>query len=279
MDLQTLQSKARAVRRDIITMTSKAGAGHPGGSLSCTDALVALYFDVMNVSPENEKDPNRDRFVLSKGHCVETLYAVLADKGFLDIEEVKAKFSKFGSEYIGHPHNTLPGIEMNSGSLGHGLSVSVGMALAGRMDGRPYRVYTLMGDGELAEGSIWEALMAAGHYRLDNLCAVVDRNHLQISGNTEDVMGHHDLHARFAAFDWHVIDVADGNDIDQLNAAFDEAERTKGKPTILICNTVKGKGSILMENKAGWHHHLPNAEEYQKIKAELAQRKEAILHE
>ena len=277
-ETKAMAAHAYDLRQDVLDIIVNGGGGHIGGDMSSMEILMTLY-SRMNVDPGNPDDPNRDRFVLSKGHCVETLYAVLADKGFLDIEEVKAKFSKFGSEYIGHPHNTLPGIEMNSGSLGHGLSVSVGMALAGRMDGRPYRVYTLMGDGELAEGSIWEALMAAGHYRLDNLCAVIDRNHLQISGNTEDVMGHHDLHARFATFDWHVIDVADGNDIDQLNAAFDEAERTKGKPTILICNTVKGKGSILMENKAGWHHHLPNAEEYQKIKAELAQRKEAILHE
>ncbi|MEE3382245.1 MAG: transketolase, partial [Succiniclasticum sp.] len=233
----------------------------------------------MNVSHDRLDDQNRDRFVLSKGHCVETLYDVLADKGFLDIEEVKAQFSQFGSEYIGHPHNTLPGIEMNSGSLGHGLSVCVGMALAGKMDKRNYRVYTLMGDGELAEGSVWEGAMAAGHYKLDNLCAVIDRNHLQISGNTEDVMAHHDLHARFAAFDWHVIDVKDGNDVDQLNAAFDEAEQTKGKPTLIIANTVKGKGASIMENKASWHHHLPNAEEYDAISRELKERKEALLHE
>ena len=277
-ETKALAAHAYDLRQDVLDIIVNGGGGHIGGDMSSMEIMMTLY-SRMNVDPKNPDDPNRDRFVLSKGHCVETLYAVLADKGFLDINEVKEKFSKFGSEYIGHPHNTLPGIEMNSGSLGHGLSVSVGMALAGRMDGRPYRVYTLMGDGELAEGSIWEALMAAGHYRLDNLCAVIDRNHLQISGNTEDVMGHHDLHARFAAFDWHVIDVEDGNDIDQLNAALDEAEQTKGRPTILICHTVKGKGSVLMENKAGWHHHLPNAEEYQQIKAELAQRKEAILHE
>ena len=277
-ETKAMAAHAYDLRQDVLDIIVNGGGGHIGGDMSSMEIMMTLY-SRMNVDPKNPDNADRDRFVLSKGHCVETLYAVLADKGFLDINEVKEKFSKFGSEYIGHPHNTLPGIEMNSGSLGHGLSVSVGMALAGRMDGRPYRVYTLMGDGELAEGSIWEALMAAGHYKLDNLCAVVDRNHLQISGNTENVMGHHDLHARFAAFDWHVIDVADGNDIDQLNAAFDEAEQTKGKPTILICNTVKGKGSILMENKAGWHHHLPNAEEYEQIKAELAQRKEAILHE
>ena len=278
MNMNTLAVKAYDLRQDVLDIIVNGGGGHIGGDMSSMEIMLTLY-SRMHTDPRQPKDPDRDRFVLSKGHCVETLYAVLADRGFLDIEEVKAQFSKFGSEYIGHPHNTIPGIEMNSGSLGHGLSVCVGMALAGRMDGRAYRVYTLMGDGELAEGSIWEALMAAGHYRLDNLCAIVDRNHLQISGNTEDVMGHHDLHARFAAFDWHVIDVADGNDIDALNAAFDEAERTKGKPSIIIANTVKGKGSALMENKASWHHHLPNAEEYEQIRAELAARKEALLHE
>lgn len=270
--------KAYKLRQDVVDIIVSGGGGHIGGDMSSVEIMLSLY-NRMNVDPANPDDPDRDRFVLSKGHCVETLYAVLADKGFLDLGEVKAKFSKFGSEYIGHPHNTLPGIEMNSGSLGHGLSVCVGMALAGRMSGKSYRVYTLMGDGELAEGSVWEATMAAGHYKLDNLCAVVDRNHLQISGNTEDIMGHHDLHARFASFDWHVIDVADGNDIAQLNAAFDEAERTKGCPTVIIANTVKGLGSPLMENKAGWHHHLPNQEEYEQISRDLAARKEALKHE
>ncbi len=276
--MNELAVKAYKLRQDVVDIIVSGGGGHIGGDMSCMEILLTLYHR-MNVDPSNPEDPDRDRFVLSKGHCVETLYAVLADRGFLDLDEVKAKFSKFGSEYIGHPHNTLPGIEMNSGSLGHGLSVSVGMALAGRMDGKKYRVYTLMGDGELAEGSIWEALMAGGHYRLDNLCAVVDRNHLQISGSTEDVMAHHDLHARFAAFDWHVIDVADGNDIGQLNAAFDEAEKTKGRPTIIIANTVKGLGSPLMENKAGWHHHLPNQEEYAQITKDLTARKEALENE
>ncbi len=276
--MNQLAVRAYELRQDVLDIIVAGGGGHIGGDMSCMETVLTLYRR-MRVDPAKPKDPDRDRFVLSKGHCVETLYAVLADRGFLDLEEVKARFSRFGSEYIGHPHNTLPGIEMNSGSLGHGLSVCVGMALAGRMDRKDYRVYTLMGDGELAEGSVWEALMAAGHYRLDNLCAVVDRNRLQISGNTEDVMGHHDLHARLAAFDWHVVDVADGNDVDQLDAAFDEAERTKGKPTVLIANTVKGKGSPLMENKAGWHHHLPNREEYEQITRDLKARKEAMERE
>lgn len=276
--MNALAVKAYELRQDVLDIIVSGGGGHIGGDMSSMEIMLTLYHR-LRVNPQVPKDPDRDRFVLSKGHCVETLYAVLADKGFLDIDEVKAKFSRFGSEYIGHPHNTVPGIEMNSGSLGHGLSVCVGMALAGRMEQRPYRVYTLMGDGELAEGSIWEALMAGGHYKLDNLCAIVDRNHLQISGNTEDVMGHHDLRARFASFDWHVIEVADGNDVDQLNAAFDEAERTKGMPTIIIANTVKGKGASIMENKAGWHHHLPTAEEYEIIRRELRERREALLHE
>jgi transketolase len=276
--MNELKVKAYDIRRDVVDIIVSGGGGHIGGDMSCVEILLSLYHR-MNVSPDRQDDPDRDRFVLSKGHCVETLYAVLAERGFMDIEEVKSQFSRFGSEYIGHPHNTLPGIEMNSGSLGHGLSVSVGMALAGKMSKKAYRVYTVMGDGELAEGSVWEGAMAAGHYKLDNLCAVVDRNHLQISGNTEDVMADGDLHGRFAAFGWHVIDVADGNDIDRLNAAWDEAEKTKGKPTVIIAETVKGLGSPLMENKAGWHHHLPNAEEYRQICADLEARKEALKHE
>ena len=276
--MNALAVKAYRLRQDVLDIIMAGGGGHIGGDMSSMEIMLTLY-SRMHVSPERLRDPDRDRFVLSKGHCVETLYAVLADRGFLKLEEVKAQFSKFGSEYIGHPHNTIPGIEMNSGSLGHGLSVGVGMALAARMDGRAYRTYVLMGDGELAEGSVWEGAMAAGHYSLDNLCAVVDRNHLQISGTTEQVMTPGDLHARFAAFGWHVIDVSDGNDVDQLKAAFDGAEETKGKPTVVIANTVKGKGSPLMENKASWHHHLPTAEEYEQIRRDFLERKEALSHE
>ena len=276
--MNRLAVKAYDLRQNVLDIIVSGGGGHIGGDMSSMEIMLVLY-DRMNVSPDRLKDPDRDRFVLSKGHCVETLYAVLADKGFIDLDEVKAEFSRFGSEYIGHPHNTIPGIEMNSGSLGHGLSVGVGMALAARMDDRAYRTYVVMGDGELAEGSVWEGAMAAGHYRLDNLCAVVDRNHLQISGTTEQVMTPGDLHARFAAFGWHVIDVADGNDVDQLNEALDEAERTKGMPTVLIANTVKGKGSAVMENKASWHHHLPDAEEYRRISEDFAARKEALERE
>ena len=222
-------------------------------------------------------DPDRDLFVLSKGHSVEAYYAVLAEKGFFPYEQVLAEFSRFGSKFIGHPNNKLPGIEMNSGSLGHGLPVCIGMALAARMDGRPTRVYTVMGDGELAEGSVWEGAMAAGHYKLDNLCAVVDRNRLQISGSTEDVMHHDDLGARWAAFGWHVIR-CDGNSIPALHEAFEEAKRTKGQPTVIIAETTKGCGSPVMENKAAWHHKVPTQEEYAQIMADLKAREEAALH-
>ncbi len=266
------------LRKDVVDMIISGKGGHIGGDMSMMDILVTLYFKVMNVSPENQDDPNRDRFILSKGHSVETLYAVLAKKGFFPIEEVIEKFSQFGSPYIGHPNNKLPGIEMNSGSLGHGLPVAVGMALAGKMDNRSYRVYTVMGDGELAEGSVWEGAMAASHYKLDNLCAVVDRNRLHISGSTEDVMHHDDLEARFAAFGWHVIQV-DGHDYGALSEAFEEAKAIRSQPTVLIANTIKGCGSAIMENRAGWHHHLPNLEEYKQIVSDFAARKEAALHE
>ncbi len=276
--MENLKALAYELRENVIDMIVEGKAGHIGGDMSVMEILTEIYFDQMNISPENMDDPDRDKFIMSKGHSVEAYYAVLAAKGFFDIKDVVATFSKFGSAFIGHPNNKLPGIEMNSGSLGHGLPVSVGMALAGKMDKKDYRVYTVMGDGEIAEGSVWEGAMAASHYKLDNLCAVVDRNRLQISGNTEDVMAHDDLHERWSSFGWNVIDVADGNDIDQLKAAFDAAKEVKGKPTVLIANTVKGKGSSVMENKANWHHKVPNTEELAQIRKDLAERKEAALH-
>lgn len=276
--MENLTAKAYRLRQQVLDIIMAGKGGHIGGDMSVIDILVTLYFDQMNISPENMNDPDRDLFVLSKGHSVEAYYAVLAEKGFFPYEEVLEKFSKFASPYIGHPNNKLPGIEMNSGSLGHGLPVCIGMALASRMDGRPTRVYTVMGDGELAEGSVWEGAMAAGHYKLDNLCAVVDRNRLQISGCTEDVMAHDSQEERWTSFGWHVISV-NGNSIPELQAAFEEAKATKGKPTVIIANTVKGCGSPLMENKAAWHHKVPTAEEYAVIKADLAARREAALHE
>ena len=276
MENKELKKLAYELRQDTVDIIMAGGGGHIGGDMSIMEILVELYFDQMNISPGNQNDPDRDLFVLSKGHSVEAYYSVLAKKGFFPLQEVKDQFSKFGSTYIGHPNNKLPGIEMNSGSLGHGLPVCVGMALAGKRDGRDYRVYTVMGDGELAAGSIWEAAMAAHQYHLDNLCAVIDRNHLQISGNTEDVMGHENLHDRFASFGWHVIDVSDGNDIDALQKAFIEAKNTKNQPTVIIANTIKGKGSPVMENKAFWHHHVPSQEEYATIMADLKKREEAV---
>lgn len=274
MTLRELEVKSWQLRQDTLDIIMAGACGHIGGDMSLLNILTVLYNKHLRISPKTQNDPNRDRFVLSKGHSMEAYYAVLADCGFLDLEDVKNRFSKFGSPYIGHPNNKLPGIEMNSGSLGHGLPVCVGMALAGKMDKKDYRVYTVMGDGELAEGSVWEGAMAAGHYGLDNLCAVVDRNGLQISGKTEDVMGHEPLADRFAAFGWNVLSV-DGNSIEALDAAFTAAAHTKGKPTMIIANTTKGFGSDMMANKASWHHHAPTREEYEKISADFAAGKEA----
>ena len=267
------------LRKNVVDMIVAGNGGHIGGDMSVMDILVTLYFRQMNISPANMDDPDRDMFVMSKGHCVEALYSVLAAKGFFPIGEVIEQFSQFGSKFIGHPNNKLPGIEMNSGSLGHGLPVSIGMALASKMDGRNNRVYVVMGDGELAEGSVWEGAMAAHMYKLDNLCAVIDRNRLQISGGTEEVMAHDSQIERWSGFGWHVLEVEDGNDSDQLNAAFEEAKTVKGRPTVVIADTVKGYGSSVMENKASWHHHVPSKEEYDQIMKDFAARKEAALHE
>lgn len=277
--MENLKALSYDLRKDAVDMIVEGKGGHIGGDMSVMDILVELYFEQMNISPENKEDADRDRFVLSKGHSVEALYAVLAAKGFFPISQVIQEFSKFGSKFIGHPNNKLPGIEMNSGSLGHGLPVSVGMALAGKMDKKDYRVYTVMGDGELAEGSVWEGAMAASQYKLDNLCAVVDRNRLQISGNTEDVMGQDIQEERWASFGWHVISVQDGNDYGQLGAEFEEAKATKGAPTAIIANTIKGYGSPVMENKANWHHKVPSPEEYAQIIADFGKKKEEALHE
>lgn len=276
--MENLKALSYELRKNVVDMIVEGKGGHIGGDMSVIDTLVQLYFGEMNISPENMDDPNRDRFVMSKGHAVEALYAVLAAKGFFPMEQVIKEFSKFGSKFIGHPNNKLPGIEMNSGSLGHGLPVCVGMALAGKMNKQDYRVYTVMGDGELAEGSVWEAAMAGHQYKLDNLCAIVDRNRLQISGCTEDVMAHDSQEERWSSFGWHVISI-NGNDFKELASAFAEARTVKGAPTVIIANTVKGCGSEIMENKANWHHKVPNAEEYAQIMKDLDARREAALHE
>ena len=271
-EMKELRILAYDLRKKVVEMVMAGGGGHIGGDMSVMDILVALYFREMNITPENREDGDRDRFVLSKGHSVEAYYAVLAKKGFFGMEEVIAGFSKFGSQYIGHPNNKLPGIEMNSGSLGHGLPVCVGMALAGKMDRKAYRVYTVMGDGELAEGSVWEGAMAASHYKLDNLCAVIDRNRLQISGGTEEVMGHDSLEERWYSFGWNVLSV-NGNEIEQLCHAFELARACKGKPTVVIANTVKGCGSAVMENKVEWHHRVPTKQEAEQIMRDLEERR------
>ncbi len=277
--VKELSIKAMDLRRVVLEMIMKSGGGHIGGDFSVMETLVTLYNEIMNVSPENKDDPDRDYFIMSKGHSVESYYAVLADKGFFDTDELINTFSQFGSKFIGHPNNEIDGIEMNSGSLGHGLPVSVGMALACRMDKKPSRVYVVMGDGELAEGSVWEGFMAAGHYKLGNLCAVVDRNHLQISGTTEEVMTHENLHKQVEDFGWNVIE-ANGNSISEMADAFNRAKELTDKPTLIIANTIKGfGGGEVMENNVGWHHHVPNQEEYEKIVESLTKRKEALENE
>ena len=273
--IKNLQIKAYDIRRNTVDIVMAGKGGHIGGDMSVIEILLTLYFKRMNIHPAVPDDPERDRFILSKGHAMEAYYAVLAEKGFLDLQDILSTFSHYQSPYIGHPNNKLPGIEMNSGSLGHGLPVAAGMALAAKRSKKGYRTYVVMGDGELAEGSVWEAVMSSSHYKLDNLCAVVDRNRLQISGSTEDVMALDNLYDRFTAFNWNVIDVADGNSIEELDAAFELAEAYKGKPTVLIANTVKGCGSSVMENKANWHHKVPTAEEYCQIIADFKARKEA----
>ena len=270
--MKELKKLAYKLRQDVVDMIVNGKGGHIGGDMSVMDTLVSLYFKEMNISVDNFNTKDHDHFIMSKGHSVEALYAVLAEKGFFPIERVLKEFSQFGSMFIGHPNNKLPGIEMNSGALGHGLPVAVGMAIAERMNKSKNRVYVVMGDGELAEGSVWEGAMSGANYRLDNLCAIIDRNRLQISGSTEDVMALDDLHRKWDSFGWHVIDVDDGNDIEKLARAFEESRMVKGKPSVLIANTIKGKGSSVMENKAAWHHHVPSAEEYEQIKKDLAAR-------
>lgn len=259
-----LTKKSYELRKDILEMMYKSKAGHVGGDLSVIDILTTLYYDTMNVGPDNFTDPNRDRFLLSKGHCADALFVVLGDKGFFDKQEAIDTFSQYNSKFIGHPNTEVNGIEINSGSLGHGLSVGVGMALAAKMDDRDYRTYVVMGDGEMAEGSIYEAMMASAQYKLDNLCATVDLNGLQISGTTDEVMSTASLAEKFKSFGWNVIVVADGNNCAQLAEAYNDAKTCKGKPTCVIAHTVKGKGVSFMENEKAWHHGLVTKELYEK---------------
>ena len=263
-----LEITACKVRMGVIEGVYNAKSGHPGGSLSASDLFTYLYFKEMNVNPEDPHMDSRDRFVLSKGHTAPGLYATLALKGFFPVEELKT-LRHIGSRLQGHPNmNTVPGIDMSTGSLGQGISAAVGMALGGKLKKKDYRVYTVLGDGEIAEGQVWEAAMSAAKYHLDNLCAVVDVNGLQIDGATKDVMPSEPLDKKFEAFNWNVIHV-DGHDYDALLQAFADAAACKGKPTVLLLKTTKGKGVSFMENNAGWHGKAPNDEQYAQAKAEL----------
>ena len=263
------------VRKGIIVGVYNSKSGHPGGSLSAADIFTYLYFEEMNIDPENPKDENRDRFVLSKGHVAPGLYSTLAHRGFFPVEELE-NLRHIGSFLQGHPDmKHIPGVDMSSGSLGQGFSAAVGMALAGKMDEKDYRVYALAGDGEIQEGQIWEAAMFAGHRKLDNLVLFVDNNGLQIDGNIADVCSPYPIDKKFEAFNFHVINI-DGNNFDEIAAALKEARETKGMPTAIIAKTVKGKGVSYMENQAGWHGKAPNAEEYAIAMEELEKAGEAL---
>ena len=269
MTIRELKKTANQVRRNIITEVYYAKAGHPGGSLSSAEIYTYLYMEEMNVDPKNPTDQDRDRFVLSKGHTCPGLYGVMAEKGYFDRDELKT-FRHLGSRLQGHPSmRYLPGIDMSSGSLGQGISCAVGMALAAKLQNKNYRVYTLIGDGEIEEGQVWEASLFAGAKKLDNLCVIVDNNNLQIDGTLEEVNNPYPIDKKFEAFNFHVINVEDGHDFKQLASAFAEARATKGMPTVIICQTLKGKGISFMENKAVWHGKAPNAEEYEAAMEEL----------
>ena len=276
MNKLELQKVANEVRKGIVTGVHAAKAGHPGGSLSAADLFTYLYFEEMNVDPKNPQDPDRDRFVLSKGHTAPGLYATLAHKGYFPVEDL-VTLRHIGSHLQGHPcMQHTPGLDMSSGSLGQGISAAVGMALSAKLREKSYRVYTLLGDGEIQEGQVWEAAMFAGARHLDNLVVIVDNNGLQIDGKVEDVCSPYPIDKKFEAFNFHVINVADGNDFDQLDAAFKEAREVKGMPVAIIMKTVKGKGVSFMENQASWHGTAPNDEQYAVAMEDLKKVEEAL---
>lgn len=269
MENSELARIANEIRKSIVTEVYSAKSGHPGGSLSAADIFTYLYFEEMNIDPKNPKNPDRDRFVLSKGHVAPGLYAALAERGYFPKEDL-VTLRHTGSYLQGHPDmKHIPGVDMSSGSLGQGVSAAVGMAAAGKYDKKDYRVYTLTGDGEIQEGQIWEAAMWAGHRKLDNLVVIVDNNNLQIDGTVEEVCSPYPIDKKFEAFNFHTI-VIDGNDFDEIREAFKEAKETKGQPTAIIAKTIKGKGVSFMENQVGWHGKAPNEEEYKTAMAELA---------
>lgn len=262
MQILELKKMANEVRKGIVTAVYHAKAGHPGGSLSAADIFTYLYFEEMNIDPQNPKKEDRDRFVLSKGHTAPGYYSALAHRGYFPVEDLKT-LRKLGSHLQGHPcMQHIAGIDMSSGSLGQGISAAVGMAISGKLDNKDYHVYALLGDGEIQEGQVWEAAMLAGHRKLDNLTVIVDNNGLQIDGNIADVCSPYPIDKKFEAFNFHVINVEDGNDMEQLKEAFDKAKTVKGKPVAIIAKTVKGKGVSFMENQASWHGVAPNEEQY-----------------
>ena len=269
-EIQELEQKARKVREDIIEEVYSAKSGHPGGSLSVADILTALYFKVMNIDPKNPNKEDRDRFVLSKGHCSPALYSCLANRGFFPVEDLKT-FRNINSYLQGHPDkNKVPGVDMTTGSLGQGLSCANGMAIVGKMNNKDYRVYCVLGDGEIEEGQIWEAAMSSSHYKLDNLCVIVDNNNLQIDGTIEEVMSSYPIDEKFSSFGFEVIKI-DGHDIEEIIKAFEVAKNVKGKPTCIIAKTIKGKGISYMENQVGWHGKAPNDEQYEQAIKEMRQ--------
>lgn len=275
MEILELQKIANEVRKGIVTSTHSAKAGHPGGSLSAADILTYLYFNEMNVNPQDQKNPDRDRFVLSKGHAAPALYSVLAQKGFFPVEDLKT-LRHVGSYLQGHPCINIPGVDMSTGSLGQGVSAAVGMAIAGKLDKKDYRVFALLGDGEIQEGQVWEAAMLAGHRKLDNLIVIVDNNNLQIDGKVSDVNSPYPIDKKFEAFNFEVINLEDGHDFEQIKAAIEKAKAVTGKPAAIVAKTVKGKGVSFMENQVGWHGVAPNDEQYAAAMAELEERGAAL---
>ena len=266
--IHELENKAKEIRRLIVQMLCKAGSGHPGGSLSSTDLITALFFAVLRHDPKNPQWPERDRFHMSKGHCCPLWYAVLAESGYFAKDKLLT-LRQLGSMLQGHPDRRTPGVEAASGSLGQGLSVGLGMSLAAKMDKKDYRVYILMGDGEIQEGNVWEAAMALGHYKCDNVCAILDRNGFQIDGRTRDVMSLEPLAAKWQAFGWHTIEI-DGHNMQEILSAYNEAKTIKGQPSIIIAKTIKGKGVSFMENVVDFHGRAPTKEETEKALKELA---------
>ena len=275
MNEQMLKEQAKEIRKDIVTMIGQAKSGHPGGSLSATEIVTYLYFEELRIDPTNPKWDDRDRFILSKGHAAPVLYAALARRGFFPTEELST-LRKIGSHLQGHPDmKKVPGVDMSTGSLGTGFSAATGIAMACKLDKKENYVYTLLGDGEIQEGQVWEAAMSAAHYKLDNLIAFLDNNGLQIDGNIDDVLSPNPIDAKFAAFGWHVL-VIDGHDFKQIADAVAAAKAEKGRPTMIVAHTVKGKGVSYMENQAGWHGKAPNDEEYEIAMKELEKAGEAL---